>query len=464
MRRHSFKCRFGRLDKAKVHVLEKDSLQTAIQFVEGKKRFEFGIGDALEQMWNYGIEPSETAFDLLVLAVAVYGADTRINRFSESQDSWSREIDIYLPVKDVPLWEKSRELLSRTLEFLTGDKWRFFFRERPKGFSRITKARTDDEQKEFELEEKPSCVCLFSGGLDSFIGAIDLLENKQAPLLVSHSWVTSVSGHQNQCVAALMKEYGEDRINRLESRAGFPKGAVKGVEGENTERSRSFLFFSLAAFAASGFEKKNVDIFVPENGLISLNVPLDPLRLGSLSTRTTHPYYMRLYNSLLNDLGISAKVFNPYALLTKGEMVAKCGNQTFLGKKAHITMSCASESKSRWLGLAPGHCGFCLPCLIRRASMLKWKKGDKTPYHLNLTARPLNSQKAEGDNVRSFQLAVQKLNGDIRKARVLIHKSGPLGTDSKELESLAKMYLRGMNEVSALLNGVRTSPDAPTPR
>jgi len=464
MRRHSFKCRFGRLDKARIHVLEKESLQTAIQFVEGRKRFDHGIGDALEQMWDFGIEPSETAFDLLVLAVAVYGADTRICRHSESQDSWTREIDIYLPVQDVELWEKSRSLLSETLEFLTGDKWRFFFRTRPKGFSKITKPLKDDGQEELELEEKPTSVCLFSGGLDSFIGAVDLLEDEEAPLLVSHSWVTSVSGHQNQCTDALLKEYGEARIHRLESRAGFSKDIVKGVGGENTERSRSFLFFSLAAFGASGFGKKDVEIFVPENGLISLNVPLDPLRLGSLSTRTTHPYYMRLYNSLLTALGISAKVINPYALKTKGEMVLGCKNQTLLGKHASITMSCASESKSRWQGLSPGHCGFCLPCLIRRASMLRWKKGDKTPYHLDLAARPLNSQKAEGDNVRSFQLAVQKLNGDIRRARVLIHKSGPLGADSKELEALAQMYLCGMSEVSALLKGVRTSPDAPTSR
>lgn len=464
MRRHSFKCRFGRLDKAKIHVLEKDSLQTAIQFVEGKKRFEYGIGDALEQMWELGIEPIETAFDLLVLAVAAYGADTRIFRRSESQDSWTREIDIYLPVRDVALWEQSRGLLSETLEFLTGDKWRFFFRDRPKGFTKITKRPKDGEQAEFELGHKLNSACLFSGGLDSFIGAIDLLEEGDSPLLVSHSWVKSVSGHQNLCIEALVSKYGEARIRRLASRAGFPKDIVKGVDGENTERSRSFLFFSLAAFGASGFGEKEAVIYVPENGLISLNVPLDPLRLGSLSTRTTHPFYMRSYNALLRKLGIPAKVVNPYAFKTKGEMVANCKNQSFLGKYANVTMSCASESKSRWQKLPPGHCGFCLPCLIRRASMLRWKKGDKTSYHLDLNARVLNSEKAEGDNVRSFQLAVQKLNGDIRRARVLIHKSGPLGSESKELEDLAKMYLRGMNEVSELLKGVTTSPDASASR
>jgi hypothetical protein len=263
---------------------------------------------------------------------AVREALTRICRHTEAQDSWTREIDIYLPVRDLSLWEKSRGLLSDTLEFLTGDKWRFFFRERPKGFTKITKRPKDNEQEELELDDKPTVACLFSGGLDSFIGAIDLLEAGENPLLVSHSWVTSVSGHQNECTMALEKEYGEARIRRMESRAGLPKQIVKGVEGENTERSRSFLFFSLAAFAASGFGKEETPIFVPENGLISLNIPLDPLRLGSLSTRTTHPYYMRMYNKLLSKLGIPAKVTNPYGYETKGEMVAGCKNQKFLGK------------------------------------------------------------------------------------------------------------------------------------
>jgi hypothetical protein len=273
-----------------------------------------------------------------------------------------------------------------------------------------------------------------------------------------------VSGHQNECTTVLENEYGENRIRRLQSRAGFPKKIVKRVDGENTERSRSFLFFSLAAFAASGFGEMESLIYVPENGLISLNIPLDPLRLGSLSTRTTHPFYMRSYNALLSKLGIRAKVTNPYVLKTKGEMVAGCKNQKFLGQYASITMSCASEAKLRWRGLSPGHCGYCLPCLIRRASTLKWKKEDKTPYALDLTERALNSKKQEGDTIRSWQIAVDKLNGDLRRARILIHKSGPLGNDAKELEELAQMYLRGMNEVAELLKGVRTSPDASSTR
>jgi hypothetical protein len=69
---------------------------------------------------------------------------------------------------------------------------------------------------------------------------------------------------------------------------------------------------------------------VPENGLIALNVPLDQLRLGSNSTRTTHPYYMARWNDLLDALGIDGDVQNSFWDKTKGEMAASCRNPALL--------------------------------------------------------------------------------------------------------------------------------------
>ena len=109
---------------------------------------------------------------------------------------------------------------------------------------------------------------------------------------------------------------------------------------------------------------------VPENGLIALNVPLDRLRLGALSTRTTHPFYIARWNEMLAALGIAGRIENPYWDKTKGEMVAGCVNPSLLAKLAPSSLSCSSPSKGRWTKQPQGHCGFCLPCLIRRASLL----------------------------------------------------------------------------------------------
>jgi 7-cyano-7-deazaguanine synthase in queuosine biosynthesis len=454
MKRHSLICRFGATDRSRVSVIERDSRQTVVQFVQGNKRLEHGIGSTLDAIRDQGIHPSEAGLDLLVLASLVYCADTRINRESEAQDGWTREIDVYLPVHDHVRWNDLSTKISALLEFLTGDKWRFYFRARPKQFSTLCERPT---QQTLEL---PTSVCLFSGGLDSFIGAIDLLEQGQKPLFVSHAWVANASDHQKLCVDALDRQYGAP-IQRIRAHVGFHKNLITRVGAESTERSRSFLFFSLAALAASGLKKTDATIYVPENGLISLNVPLDPLRLGSLSTRTTHPHYMSGFDSLLQGLGIPAHVKNPYFAMTKGKMVAGCRNQVFLGKNIIRTMSCSSPNKARWKKLPPGHCGYCLPCIIRRASLLDWKPKDPTVYHeKNLKARTFDSSKAEGDNLRSFQLAIKRLGNDIQKAQLFIHKSGPLPQKSTELDAYARVYLDGMQEVGRLLKGVKTSPHA----
>ena len=96
--------------------------------------------------------------------------------------------------------------------------------------------------------------------------------------------------------------------------------------------------------------------------------------------------------------------------------------------------------------------------------MLDWDRDDTSNYHTDVVGGVFNSLKAEADNIRSFQLSVRRLNGDIRRARVLIHKAGPLITDADELEALAQLYLRGMGEVAKLLEGVQTAPNAAAAR
>jgi hypothetical protein len=453
MRRHSIIGRFGITDRTAINLGEPTSQQTTLQYVLASRRIDHGLGDTVERLQRIGIWPSETAFDLLLVAATVYCADTRINRRSESQDSWTREIDIYLPVLDPNQWSSFSTHLSQTLEFLTGDKWRFFFRPRPDGFSSVV------GRSKTSTANLPKSICLFSGGLDSFIGAIDLLEQGIDPLLVSHGWVANASGHQSTCERALRLHYGAARVRRVKSSVGFPQGAVSGGGAETTERSRSFLFFALASLAASGMHQNDAPIYVPENGLISLNIPIDPLRLGSLSTRTTHPHFMSQFQKLLGGLHISATLQNPYRHRTKGEMVRGCRNQAFLASNIDKTMSCSSPNKGRFLGESPGHCGYCLPCLIRRAALLTRGVPDPTRYKLgNLHQGPLKSTKAEGDNVRSFQLAIGRLNNSPARARVLIHKSGPLPADLPEIQNWARVYLAGMQEVGQLLTGVQTRP------
>lgn len=68
-------------------------------------------------------------------------ADTRISRVTESQDSWTREMRLVVPLSDLSRWSASAILLERMLNFLTGDCWKIGFRARPPRFVSAVKAK-----------------------------------------------------------------------------------------------------------------------------------------------------------------------------------------------------------------------------------------------------------------------------------------------------------------------------------
>lgn len=456
MRHHTIIARLGPADTASVQQSRSDTHVTEINFVDGEFRPGYGLGQALDQLCELGLRPSETAVDLALLAAAITAADTRISRARDAQDAWTREIDLHLPARDAAHWAGLVPLIVKTLNFLTGDRWGVHFRPRRTGTRDLapipTKLRT----------VSATSICLFSGGLDSFIGAVDLLAAGQNPMLVSHYWDGITSTHQVYCSEVLKRRFAGATINHIRARVGFPADAVEVAAVENTLRARSFLFFALAAMAADAVGG-NMVIHVPENGLISLNVPLDPLRLGALSTRTTHPYYMARFGELVRCLGMTIRLENPYAFMTKGEMAKNCTDASFLRKEAKNTMSCSSPGSRRYDKdpslRTPKHCGRCVPCLIRRAAIAEAWGADDTPYRIaDLRAQVLNTKKAEGEHVRSFQLALARLARAPGRARFDIHRPGPLIDHVDKLGDYEAVYIAGMQEVGRLLQGVRARP------
>jgi hypothetical protein len=448
MRRHVLIGRFGPDDKTRIPKA-RDEIASTLQLATGKN-LDHGIGKALADLRALKLAPSEMGVDILVVAAHVHAADTRISRSSESQDAWTREIRLVIPVSDPAKWNAAASILRRALNFLTGDRWHIGFRSRQKAFAEII-----PKTAQLLLIPPYDGVSLFSGGLDSLIGAIDTLEVGGKPLLVSHAGEGLVSKSQELCFDGLKKAYKNAEFDRLRVWMNFDHGLFDGVASEDTTRGRSFLFFSLGIAAGTALGQPFV-LKVPENGLIALNVPLDRLRLGALSTRTTHPFYMARWNELLSALGVPGQVENPYWDKTKGEMVKACANIVLLKTLAPHSLSCSSPTKGRWTKQPQGHCGHCLPCLIRRASL---GKGDATPYNLSdLQARALNTNQAEGQQVRSFQVAIARLAARPDLAKILIHKPGPLYDYPERQNELAEVYRRGLEEVGRLLAGVRASP------
>ena len=455
MRRHLIIGRLGPDDRTRVPRAD-DEVVTRLELVVGDRALGHGIGRALADLALLGVFPTEVGVDLLLLAAHVHAADTRISRGTESQDGWTREIRLIVPVADPARWTAAAPVFMRLLRFLTGDQWELGFRARPRRFARIAPAR-----RPTLLDPPFDDLALFSGGLDSLIGAIDSLEAGRTPLFISHAGEGATSDAQSTLFEALKAQYLGRSFDRLRLWMTFPDGLVAGSTGENTTRGRSFLFFSAGVLAGSGLDRA-FTLKCPENGLIAINVPLDPVRLGALSTRTTHPFYIARWNEALTALGVQGRIENPYWDRTKGEMVADCANDTLLRRIAPTSLSCASPSKGRWQGLGVQHCGYCLPCLIRRASLVTGFAPDPDPtvYTVDdLTARPLNTRESEGVQIRSFQLAINRLRARPALASLLIHKPGPLSDESPARQAaLADVYRRGMEELGVVLAGVRTTP------
>lgn len=453
MRRFSLIGRLGPDDKGNINLVQSDSDLFEIDFLDGDLRMGFGIGHALDQLASLGLQPSERAIDLVVLAALVNAGDTRVSRKLNAQDGWTREIDLYIPVSSSAVWTASTRSIESMLRFLSGDRWRVFFRDRTKRTRTLAVA-----PKRLAIDGLTK-VSLLSGGLDSLIGAVDLLSGGERPLFVSHYWDSETAKAQAYILDRLESRFGKVAFKSLRVRLGFDKHHLTTGETENTQRGRSFLFYSLATLAASAIDGRTT-VGIPENGLIALNVPLDPLRFGALSTRTAHPHFIASMQRLIDALALDVELNNPYRHMTKGEMVANCADKPFLEKIVANSMSCSSPAKARYKKLSPRHCGYCVPCLIRRASLEVGLDGDdETLYTVeDLKGHILASDQPEGEHIRSFQLMAKRIKAKPGLAKILVHKPGPLHDEPDEIPDNADVFRRGILEVAELLQGVRARP------
>ncbi|TEB12299.1 7-cyano-7-deazaguanine synthase [Pelotomaculum sp. FP] len=420
---------------------KEDYIEVAIPFRGDDNVLQYGIGHALKKLKENGVYPTEDGIDILTLAGLVYLADTRISRNLHSQDSWTREIAIEIPVYNLEKWTLLGGLFTRMLNFLTGDRWTISFRKRDEELSE----KPEDETPPPEFD----AVTLFSGGMDSLIGTINHLENHHKTALISHAGDAHTKNAQSKLLAHLQGKYPDLDPLYLDLWMVFEKNLLPGGGNENTTRSRSFLFIAFGIFAMSGMKGVST-LEVPENGLIALNVPLEELRIGSHSTRTTHPFYLDSWNQVLNGLGIDLSVRNPYWYMTKGEMADECLNKDFLLQVIQDSISCSSPQKARWSGAAPQHCGYCVPCIIRRAAMNKAFKEEKdsTLYLVDSVSEiAANHAKGKGVQLRSFKIAINKIKRQPQLAKILIHKSGPLSGEGDYLQKLSDVYQRGLLEV-----------------
>lgn len=432
----------GSYSKTELTYTETDSSYTIIiPLISCENRLKYGLDRIINKLTGQGIIPSEDGIDFLCLATLVYLADIRISRELHSQDSWTREITISLPVYNPDMWNKSISRIRRMLNFLTGDRWEIVFLHRNFPLT--------PPSNPLIAPTKFNAVTLFSGGMDSLIAAIDFLEDGANVAFISHASDSYTKKAQRKIISHFQDQYPTNIPAYFDLWTSFEDEVANIGGGENSTRSRSFLFISYGVCVLSGITTTNT-LYVPENALIALNVPLDSLRIGSHSTRTTHPFYLRSWNELLSDMKMNISIVNPYWNKTKGEMADECKNKDFLYSVIADSISCSSPQKIRYQKAPPQHCGYCVPCLIRRAAITKafGIGNDPTKYYYNkISSIRARHSTAEGIQLRSFELAINRIRENPWIAKILIHKSGPIDGDPEYINQLAEVYLRGLQEV-----------------
>jgi len=225
-------------------------------------------------------------------------------------------------------------------------------------------------------------------------------------------------------------------------------------EWEPTTRSRSIIFLGLGILVASALGER-ARLLVPENGFISLNVPLTYSRLGTLSTRTTHPHTMNFLRLTLSTIGIQVSVENPYLFKTKGEMLAEAANQELVRSAARVTVSCAHPTAGRFLGgegSGVGHCGYCVPCIIRRATMAQVGLDPLEDYRVDVVGKGSETERSAQD-LHAFLIAIERARDRVSVRDLL--RAGPLPADPDDLRKHLTVYCRGLDEVAQLLTSRR---------
>ncbi len=319
--------------------------------------------------------------DLFIIGLSIFALDKRVSR-RRFKDCWTRDINVSIPVLEYDKWKDTELQWEKALGFLTGDHWNIAFRK-----SEVIYSFREHANRIHLNVQACDCVCLFSGGLDSFCGAIRLLEEGASPCLVGHNEYPKLAKRQNLFASTFQNLYPEQSVKFISftanSRAPIneTEGKLKG--SENTSRGRSLLFLC-AALSIAGILGRNVPVYIPENGFIGLNIPLTGGRKGTCSTRTTHPYFLRQFNDILKQVGIENTIINFFAYNTKREIVQQV-KDTDAFKSCYVdTISCSHPCLARYNKNGskeyPINCGYCYPCLIRKSSLLDIDEVKKYSY------------------------------------------------------------------------------------
>ncbi len=303
--------------------------------------------------------------DLLEIASYVYCADRYTQRGSKDSpyfSGWQREFRHKVFVRDYDFWSDANvcDLLNELLTFTSGDIHQFSF-EPGHGTPKVHMFDSEESWPDPVAESKSCEVVMFSGGLDSTSGVLDILNNSNKIVyFASHISSSSVKKTQNALISELKRQF-PDRLRHITFECNLSGERAR----EETQRTRSFLYASVGAVVARRYRLNRINFY--ENGVMSINLPPSEQFHNGRTTRTTHPKTLDYFSKLFTAVnGNALNVENPFFWMTKADIIKKLKDNGG-GALLNSTVSC-SRTFDKGINIQSGnsHCGRCSQCIDRR--------------------------------------------------------------------------------------------------
>jgi 7-cyano-7-deazaguanine synthase in queuosine biosynthesis len=265
---------------------------------------------------------------------------------------------------------------------MMGDTWSLKFQP---GHNTPSTGLFDKRPFHVEVDENGLNVALFSGGVDSLAGALQLLESGKEKLILASHQASSSAKKTQRCLYEELNTQYPHRVKHYPFECNLQgKRAI-----DETHRSRNFLFSSIAYALSTAYGQS--DFYVFENGVTSINLHRREDLANSRASRTTHPQTIAKLQKFFSTIAEKPfKIFHPFLDKTKFDVME------YVCKVApNLLSSSVSCTRAPFTKGDATHCGKCFQCIDRRIAAFagEGQKLDNSGlYAFDILSEPLDPE------------------------------------------------------------------------
>lgn len=308
-----------------------------------KKNYLENLHKTLLQDFPYSYDGQDNllVIDLVTVMGSIYCKDVTTTARKSG-------LNLRIPVFNLKIWNENLKEINDLVRWVSGENFKITF---------IENMLIDKTNNSMLPLVNNRSVTLFSGGLDSLTGAFRNFNEG-----IESDYIGFINKKEEKTYQEELQEFYFTVFKSNTDIILINKPIDK--KKHLIQSTRSLLYLALAI--AKAFYNKSKQVYLYENGILSLNPTIN----NRFTTKTTHPKTIYAYNLLLKQLGIDIQINHPFIFSTKGEQIDAM-DQEFKNVISK-TFTCGS-GRSNQLKTHIGQCGVCIPCLLRKISLAAYE-------------------------------------------------------------------------------------------